>query len=91
MGIERGDLEDLDGRQRHLLGQRDDLVLADPVVLILDQMQVFDQQVATARPVAQQPADLVQDVGIDNPPLGKGRRVAPARPGVERSGNGTIP
>jgi hypothetical protein len=38
-------------------------------VTVLDQVQKFDQQVALARPVAEQRLNLVESIGIDLPPL----------------------
>ena len=34
-------------------------------VFVLDEMQVFDQQIAAARPVDQQRTDFLQRIGVD--------------------------
>ena len=49
-------------------------------VTILDQMQVFDQEIAPARPVGQQRAHFIQRLGVDLTALGRTRRPALARP-----------
>ena len=49
-------------------------------VMILDQMQVLDQQVAPARPVGEQPAHLLERLQIDLATLGGARRPAAAGP-----------
>jgi len=40
------------------------------MIFVLDQMQIFDQQVAPARPVAEQQLDFVRGHGIDLASLG---------------------
>ena len=47
----------------------------DVAVLVLDQMQVLDQQVALARAVAEQRRDLVERLRIDLPALGRAARL----------------
>ena len=81
--VERGDLVDLDGGQRHLLGQRDEMVLADRAESILDQVQVLDQEVAAPGHVPEQPADRLQRIRVDDASLGERRRMTPARAGME--------
>jgi hypothetical protein len=46
--------------------------------LILDEMQVFDQQVAPARLIGQKGLDLLERLRVDLPPLGRSRRPAAA-------------
>ena len=47
-------------------------------VVILDQMQMLDQQIALARPVGEQRAHLIQRGGIDLAALGRTRALAAA-------------
>jgi hypothetical protein len=42
------------------------------VIAILDQMQIFDQQIGAARLAAQQIPDLLKRLGLDLPSLGEG-------------------
>ena len=83
MGVEGGDLVDLDQRQLHLLGQRRQMPRMEATVLVLEQMQEFDQQIAPARPVAEQRPHLRQR--LRDRPGGPwaccGRRAAPSRDG----------
>ena len=44
----------------------------DLVIFVLDQMQIFDQEVAPPRPVAEQLLDLVRGGRIDLAALGRG-------------------
>ena len=77
MRIERGDLVDLDQRQPHLLGERREMARVQAAVMVLQQVQVLDQQVAPPLAVAEQRLHLGQRRGIDLPAL---RLVAPAPP-----------
>jgi hypothetical protein len=47
-------------------------------VLILDEMQVLDQQIAAARTVQQQVPDFLERLRIDLAALGRARRTPPA-------------
>ena len=47
-------------------------------VMVLDQMQMLDQQIAPARPVGEQRAHLVERRRVDLAALGRARRPAPA-------------
>jgi hypothetical protein len=51
--------------------------------VVLQQMQVFDQQVAAALAVAKQRLDLTECGGIDLPPLRMIRPAPPPRAGVD--------
>ena len=77
MRVERGDLVDLDQRQPHFLGQRREVARVQAAVMVLQQMQVLDQQVPSAFPVAEQRLHLGQRLGLDLAAL---RLVAPAPP-----------
>ena len=47
-------------------------------VVILNEMQMLDQQIAPARPVGEQRADFVERLRIDLAALGRARRPASA-------------
>jgi hypothetical protein len=51
--------------------------------MILQQVQVFDQQIAPALSVTQQRLDLSECRGIDLTPLGMMRPAAPTRAGMD--------
>ncbi len=74
--VERGDLVDLGLGQAHLLGQRAQVARGQVAVAVLDQVQVFDQEVAAARAGAQQLAHIGQRLVLDRPALGA--PIAPA-------------
>ena len=82
MSIERGDLVDLDEGEPHLLGERREMPRMQAPEMVLQQVQVFDQQVAPALAFAEQFLHLAQRGGIDLPPLRIIRPAPPARPGV---------
>ena len=77
MGVERGDLVDLDQGEPHLLGQRRQMARMQAAEMVLQQVQVLDQQVAPALAVAEQCLHLGECGGIDLPPL---RMIGPAPP-----------
>ena len=52
------------------MGERGEVRRGDAVPGVLDQVQVLDEEVAVARPIAQQVANLVERGRIDLPPLG---------------------
>ena len=54
MGVERGDLVDLDQRQPHLFGERRQMACMQATEMILQQMQMLDQQVAPALAITEQ-------------------------------------
>ena len=62
--VEGGDLVDLGLGEAQLLGQGRDVLGRDVAAAVLDQVQELDQQVAPARPVAQQRPDLVERLGL---------------------------
>ena len=70
MGVERGDLVDLDQRQPHLLGERRQMARMQAAEMILQQMQMLDQQVAPALAITEQRLDLFQSCRIDLPAFG---------------------
>ena len=70
MRIERCGFVDRRLRQPHLLGERREMRGAEVAVAVLDQVQVLDQQIALARPVAEQRAYLVERLLLDLAPLG---------------------
>ncbi len=58
MGVEGGNLVDLRHRQLHFLAQCAKVSRGQAAIMILDQVQVLDQQVTTARLVAQKRFDF---------------------------------
>ena len=77
MSIERGDLVDLDEGEPHLLGERREMPRMQAPEVVLQQVQVFDQQVAPALAVTEQRLHLGERRGIDLPAL---RMIRPAPP-----------
>jgi hypothetical protein len=69
MGIECRGLENFAEGQSHLLGKRDEMSGGNLPEGVLDKMQMLDQQIPVASPVAKKPSDLVRRMGIDLPPL----------------------
>src|SRR5215831_15558215 len=67
MGVEGRDLVDFGQRKAHLLRQRGEMRGGEIAVAVLDQMEVLDQEIATARPVGQQCAHLVERSRVDLP------------------------
>ncbi len=83
MGVERGNLVDLDQGQPHLFGQGRQMARIEAAVMVLQQVQMLDQQVAPPRALPEQGLHLGQGRRIDLPPL---RMVEPApapRAGVD--------
>ena len=75
--VEGGDLVDLGLGEAQLLGQGRDVLGGDVAPAVLDQVQELDQQVAPARPVAQQRPDRVERLGLR--PAGRAPVVRPRR------------
>ena len=65
MRVEGRDLVDLGLRELHLGGERRKMRGGEMAVFVLDEMQMLDQQVAPARPVAEQRAHFVERRRID--------------------------
>ncbi len=78
MRIEGRDLVDFGERELHLGGQRGEMRGGQIAVMILDQMQMLDQQIAPARPVGEQRAHFLKRRGVDLAALGRTRRPAAA-------------
>src|SRR5579863_4217389 len=82
MRIERCDLIDLDESELHFRGQRGEMTRMKARIFVLQEMQKLDQQIALARPIADERAHLGNGVRLD---LATARKIAPAasaRPGV---------
>ncbi len=78
MGIERGDLVDLDEGEPHLLGERRQMPRVQATEMVLQQVQMLDQQVAPALALSPSSAWTSDERGgIDLPPL---RMIRPAPP-----------
>jgi hypothetical protein len=75
MGVEGGDLEHFGEREPHLLGQGGEVSGADLTVGVLDAVEMLDQEVAPARRLAEEGADLIERDRIDL--ASSGRRAAP--------------
>ena len=65
MRVEGRDLVDLGERHLHLGGERREMRGGEMAVAVLDQMQMLDQQIAPARPVAQQRAHFFERLRVD--------------------------
>ena len=78
VGVEGGDLVDLGHGQLQRFGQGLEMAGRKVAPGILDQVQVFDQQVALVRALAEQGVDLLQGGGVDLPPLGESQGLAAA-------------
>ncbi len=78
MGVEGRDLVDFGERKLHLLRQRGKMRGRKMAVVVLDQMQMLDQQIAAALALAKQRADLFERLRIDLAALRRARRPAPA-------------
>ena len=80
VSVEGRDLVDLGERELHLLRQRGEMRGGEIAVLVLDQMQMLDQQIAPALALAEQRTDLVERLWLDLRPLGvcRGRLRRPA-------------
>src|SRR4051812_38877363 len=71
MRVEGRDLVDFGERELDLLRQRGEMRRREMAVTVLDEVQVFDQQIAPARPVAQKCTNLTQRRRLDLPSLGR--------------------
>src|SRR5450756_2667930 len=85
MRIKGRNLVDLGEREFHLQGQRREMGGGQIAVMVLDQMQMLDQQIAPARSVGEQRAHFVERRRVDLTALGRARRLAAACFGVRRS------
>src|SRR5207302_10559861 len=72
------ELVDVRQRQPHLVGERRQVVGRQLAVMVLDQVEVLDQEVAPARPVAEQRLDLGQRRRLDLAALRVADRLAPS-------------
>src|ERR1700682_6420238 len=70
MRIEGRGLEHLSEGELHLVGERCEVGRRNLVPSVLDEVQIFDQQVAPPRPVAQQKRNLFSRLWIDLAALG---------------------
>ncbi len=70
MRVEGRGLEHFGKRQLHLVGERREMRGGNLMILVLDQVQMLDQQIAPPRPVAEQELDLVRGGRIDLAALG---------------------
>ena len=83
MGVERGDLVDLDEREPHLLGERREMPRMQAAEMVLQQVQMLDQQVAPPLAFAEQRLHLGERGGIDLPALRVIRPAPPPRAGMD--------
>ena len=87
MRVESSDLINLGQRHLHFRSERGQMRRREVPVLILDEMQMFDQKIATARPIGKQPADFYQRLWIDLPSFrGTGWPTSPVTPGSPAQG-----
>ena len=80
MGVEGRDLVHFGERELHFLRQRRQMRRRQIPVVVLNQMQVLDKQIAPAWPVDQQILHFGKGRGIDLAALGRARR--PPSPGA---------
>ncbi len=85
MGVEGGDLVDLGLGEPHRLGQRLQVCCTQMAEMVLQHVQVLDQQVAAAWPVAEQRRHLGSGSRVQLPALG---RSSPAT--LAASGDGNV-
>ena len=90
MRIEGRDLVNFGQRHLHFGGKRGEMGRGDVAVLILNEMQMFDQQIAPARPVGEQRSDFDQRLRIDLASLGCARRTASTGTGARRNRGGSL-
>jgi hypothetical protein len=83
MSIKRSDLVDLDECEPHLLRKRREMPCMQAPEMVLQQVQVFDEQVAPALAFAKQFLHLTESDGIDLTPLRMIRPAPPARPRMD--------
>jgi hypothetical protein len=83
MRVEGRDLVDFRERELHLVGKRGKMRGGEMAVFVLDEMQMLDQEVAPARPIAKQRAHFRKRLRLDLPAF---RRAA--RPAVWLSARG---
>src|SRR6185503_14483869 len=83
MRVERRHLIDLDEGELHLMRQRRQMPRVEAAILVLDEMQELDQQIALARPVAEQRLDVVERLGLDLAPPGQAATPAPPGAGMD--------
>jgi hypothetical protein len=82
VGIERGDFVHLRQGKRHFRGKGLQVLGLEAAESVLDQVQMFDQQVAPPRPLAKQVADCLQRLGLELTAFVEGRRLSAAGPGM---------
>ena len=80
MRVEGRDLVDFGLRELHLGGERREMRGGEMAVAVLDQMQVLDQQIAPARPVAEQRATSASAAGSSLAAFRRSARTVLLRP-----------
>src|SRR4029077_1692447 len=80
MSVERRDLVDFGERHFHLGGKRSKMWSRQVSVLILNEVQMLDQEIAPARPFGQERTHFYQRLRIDLTALWRARRATPASP-----------
>src|SRR6266851_4940189 len=84
MGVERGDLVDLDESQFHLVSQRRQVAGMQAAVPVLNEVQMLNQEIALTRAGAEQLRHLGESGRIDLPPLREIPALAPPGAGMNR-------
>jgi hypothetical protein len=69
MGVERSHFVDFDQRQPHLLGEGGEMARVQAAEMVLQQVEMLDQKVATAVAVTEQRLNLSERGRIDLPAL----------------------
>ena len=69
MGVERGNLINLDKGEPHLLGKRREMTRVEAAEMVLQLMEMLDQEIASALPVTEPRLHLRERGGVDLPSL----------------------
>ena len=83
MGVKRGHLENISHRQSHFLCQSLQHPDRQAMFLILNKVQIFDQQVTTARTISQKGTHSLTLLRLQQPPFGKKRPLATPGPRMD--------
>ena len=83
MGIEGRHLIDLGHGDSQLFAKRLHMASGQTPLVVLNEMQIFNQHVTLARPITKQLGDGFRFFAFKQPAFRKDRRLAPARTGMD--------